>query len=47
MERNPLNFHCTSCKHEWWGPYIPLYCPNCEGVLGIAIVIGGDKEDDV
>jgi len=42
---NIIDFHCTGCKHEWKGLFVPLSCPKCEGVLGIAISIGEDKED--
>jgi len=43
MKDNIITFQCTKCKHTWKGLYIPLYCPNCEGVLGIAIVPGEKK----
>ena len=46
MKDNMIKFHCTSCKHEWQGLFVPLCCPKCEGALGIAIVIGEDKEDE-
>ena len=45
MKNNIIDFFCTGCKHEWQGLFVPLYCPNCEGVLGIAIVVGEEKDD--
>ena len=39
------NFVCRNCGHKWKGAYIPLYCPNCEKVLGIAIDITEEKDD--
>ena len=38
------NFYCRNCRHRWKGMYIPLYCPACEKVLGIAILTDRDEE---
>ena len=45
MKDRFIDFHCTYCKHTWKGLFVPSSCPKCEGVLGIAIAIGEDKDE--
>jgi Zn finger protein HypA/HybF involved in hydrogenase expression len=45
MKDNHLTkFYCKNCEHKWEGMFIPLYCPSCESVFGIAIDISEEEE---